>query len=414
MQSATGRWVVGGDFFGRDAELRSLERRIHDRNHVLLSGQRRVGKTSIARELGQRLEKQGWAPVFADVERAASEEDVIAELARAAHPVRGLGARLVEGANRWMRDNVDTLSAGDFHVKFRGELNAGNWRRFGDGLFDACANRKPPVLLVIDELPVFLSRLLGNDDGARRADVFLSWLRSAFQALEGGSPVAVLSGSIGFAPLVERLGIPDRINYLYQFEVKPWGRGTSVACFRRLAESNGLHAAEGVAGAVYDAIGLGVPHFVQSFFARLQDISDMRDGAPVTEADVKEVYRTGLLGPLGNRDLIYYEIRLREALDDDTYDVAMEILAEAAVEGVFSTGARRVLERLRIGKAEAAPERVVEQALGVLVHDGYLQPASDGHRFAFRLLKDWWEGRFRGRHVPLADRDPGAGGSGGR
>ena len=47
MQSATGRWVVGADFFGRDAELRSLERRIHARNHVLLSGQRRVGKTSI-------------------------------------------------------------------------------------------------------------------------------------------------------------------------------------------------------------------------------------------------------------------------------------------------------------------------------------------------------------------------------
>ena len=414
MQSATGRWVVGGDFFGRDAELRSLERRIHDRNHVLLSGQRRVGKTSIARELGQRLKAQSWAPVFADVERAASEEDVIAELARAAHPVRGLGARLVEGASRWMRDNVDTLSASAFHVKFRAELTAGNWRRYGDGLFDACANHGQPVLLVIDELPVFLSRLLGDDDGARRADVFLSWLRSAFQALEGGSPVAVLSGSIGFAPLVERLGIPDRINYLYPFEVRPWGRDTSIACFRRLAKSNGLQAAEGVAGAVYDTLGLGVPHFVQSFFARLQDISDMRDGAPVTEADVENVYRTGLLGPSGHSDLMHYEIRLREALDDHTYDVAMEILAEAAVEGVFSTDARRVLERLSIGKAEAAPERVVEQALGVLVHDGYLQPAPDSHRFAFRLLKDWWEGRFRGRHVPLADRDPGAGGSGGR
>lgn len=413
MKSATGRWVVGDDFFGRDAELRSLERRIHDRNHVLLSGQRRVGKTSIARELGRRLEARGWAPIFADVEHADSAEDVIAELARAAHPLRGLGARLVDGASRWMRDNVKTLSASAFHVKFRGELNAGNWRRFGDGLFEACANHGQPVLLVIDELPVFLSRLLGDDNGARRADIFLSWLRSAFQALESGSPVAVLSGSIGFAPLVERLRIPDRINYLYPFEVKPWGRDTSIACFRRLAESNGLRAAEGVADAVYDALGLGVPHFVQSFFARLQDVSGMRNGALVTEADVEKVYRTGLLGPSGHSDLMHYEIRLREALDNDTYDVAMEILAEAAVRGVFSTDARRVLERLRIAKAKPAPERV-EQALGVLVHDGYLQPAPDGHRFAFRLLKDWWEARFRGRHVPLADRGPGAGGSGGR
>lgn len=413
MQSATGRWVVDADFFGRDAELRSLERRIHARNHVLLSGQRRVGKTSIARELGRRLEAQDWAPIFADVEHAASAEDVIAELARAAHPLRGLRARLVEGASRWMRGNVETLSAGEFHVKFRGGLDAGNWRRFGNDLFEACANHERSVLLVIDELPVFLSRLLRDDEGARRADVFLSWLRSAFQALEGGSPVAVLSGSIGFAPLVERLGIPDRINHLAPFEVKPWDRDTSVACFRRLAESNGLHAAEGVADAVYDALGLGVPHFVQSFFARLQDISDMRGGAPVTGADVEEVYRTGLLGPSGHSDLMHYESRLRQALDDDTYNVAMEILAEAAVEGVFSTSARRVLERLHIGKAEPAPERV-EQALGVLMHDGYLQWTPDGCRFAFRLLKDWWEARFRGRYVPLADRSPGAGGSAAR
>ncbi len=414
MQSATGRWVVGGDFFGRDAELRILERRIRAGNHVLLSGQRRVGKTSIARELGQRLEAQGWAPIFADVEHAASAEDVIAELAGAMHPLHSLGARLVDGASRWMRDNVERLSVAGLRVKFRGGLDAGNWPRFGNDLFEACAEHERPVLLVIDELPVFMSRLLGYDDGPQRADAFLSWLRSAFQALEGGSPVAVLSGSIGFAPLVERLGIPDRINYLYPFEARPWGRDTSVDCFQRLAESNGLRAAEGVAGAVYDALGLGVPHFVQSFFARLQDISDMRDGARVTEADVENVYRTGLLGPSGHSDLMHYEIRLREALDDDTYGVAMEILAEAAVQGIFSTGAGRILERLRIGKAEAAPERVVEQALGVLVHDGYLQRAPDGHRFAFRLLKDWWKARFRGRHVPLADRDPGAGGSGGR
>ncbi len=45
MKSSTGRWVGGQDFFNRDAELKNLGRLIRDRNHVLLSGQRRMGKT---------------------------------------------------------------------------------------------------------------------------------------------------------------------------------------------------------------------------------------------------------------------------------------------------------------------------------------------------------------------------------
>lgn len=34
MNSATGRWVSGGNFFNRERELRILETLIQDRNHV--------------------------------------------------------------------------------------------------------------------------------------------------------------------------------------------------------------------------------------------------------------------------------------------------------------------------------------------------------------------------------------------
>ena len=46
MRSATGRWVSGDDFFDRELELKALESRVRDFNHVLLTGQRRMGKTS--------------------------------------------------------------------------------------------------------------------------------------------------------------------------------------------------------------------------------------------------------------------------------------------------------------------------------------------------------------------------------
>ena len=62
MRLSSGRWVSGDDFIDRTAELHSLESHVQDRNHILLSGQRRMGKTSIVRELGRRLQAQGWRP----------------------------------------------------------------------------------------------------------------------------------------------------------------------------------------------------------------------------------------------------------------------------------------------------------------------------------------------------------------
>ena len=64
MRSSTGRWVTGDDFFDHTGELEILAARVRGRNHVLLSGQRRMGKTSMLRELGRRLESEGWIVLF--------------------------------------------------------------------------------------------------------------------------------------------------------------------------------------------------------------------------------------------------------------------------------------------------------------------------------------------------------------
>ena len=70
MKSATGRWVSGDDFFNRESELSILEQRIRDGNHVLLTGQRRMGKTSVAQELGRRLESQVDGCFFSSTSKA--------------------------------------------------------------------------------------------------------------------------------------------------------------------------------------------------------------------------------------------------------------------------------------------------------------------------------------------------------
>ena len=112
---------------------------------------------------------------------------------------------------------------------------------------------------------------------------------------------------------------------------------------------------------------------------------------------------TRCLDPSGQSDLVHYETRLKEGLEDESYSIAMEVLAETAIQDVFTPGARRSLERLYSELVDDAPERITD-ALDVLVHDGYLEASAGGYRFPSRLLKDWWAARFRDHHISLETR----------
>lgn len=142
---------------------------------------------------------------------------------------------------------------------------------------------------------------------------------------------------------------------------------------------------------------------MQSFFARIRDFAPLSGTRAVTVDDVRHVYRTGLLGPSGQNDLVHYETRLKDGLDDETFSIAMEILAEAATRNVFAPLARRCLERQYEALVTDIRGRVAD-AIEVLVHDGYIEDSENGHRFPSRLLQDWFAARFRNHHVPLEGR----------
>lgn len=407
MKSATGRWVSGDDFFDRADELDRLEGLVIEGNHILLTGQRRMGKTSIARELGARLERNGWGLVFADIEGARNEEDAVSTIASAAYDLDSIRPELRARAKRWLGERVgavEEFGAQRFRVKFRSMLTRDTWRRRGSELVALCADHPEGILLVLDELPIFLTRLLRKDRGVERAEEFLSWLRQAFQFDHGGSPVLLVSGSIGLVPLVERLGIPDRINYLHTVRLGPWSREVTVECLDRLAAEYRLSLAPGAANAVFDRLWIGIPQHVQSFFARLRFSAGARAGEEIGLKDVEDVYRNEMLGPVGQSELLPYETRLREALGDArSHEIACTILAETATRGVFSASAHQALGTQYSQGASGVGNRL-GLILDILVHDGYLERSNDGYRFLSGWLKDWWTLRSRDHHVPLESR----------
>ena len=90
-------------------------------------------------------------------------------------------------------------------------------------------------------------------------------------------------------------------------------------------------------------------------------------------------------------------------MTEESYTIAETILAEAAVQGVFTPEARVAIE-VEYGRTVTNVQEYIVEVLDLLTHDGYLTLEDDGYRFTFRLLKEWWAASFREHYIPLTER----------
>lgn len=325
---------------------------------------------------------------------------MVAELGTASRHVQSLYQRLKSmGAKATGR--LESVEALDVKVQIRASLDAGTWRQQGEALFAAMARNSKPVVLAIDELPIFLTTLL--DGGARRSDQgprdaaeFMNWLRGAAQRHR--RVTLILAGSIGLMPVLRRLGLSAQANVYMPLDLQAWDEETAIACLAELASTAGMNFPAGLRREVCARLRCCVPHHVQQFFAYLQERL-MRDGrASVEHGDIDAVYEQ-MLGVRGQIDMAHYEDRLRMALGEDDYLLALELLTEAAIaEGTLTSDA------LSLYRAARPPESSVDSVLYVLEHDGYFAPGPDGYRFVSGLFEDWWRARHGAHFVPIRRR----------
>ena len=402
LKKADGKWVDGDEFFDRDAEIEALVERVGDGTHTLLTAQRRMGKTSLVRELLRRLAEEGrFETIFVDLEDASVPADAIAAiglesaqgawgrvkslLANTLSAVAGIGGR------------VPALAGADLWVKIRAGVNAGNWRHKGDRLFAALAGSKRPVVLAIDELPILVNRLLkGNDyritpERRQAADEFLSWLRKNGQTHKGRICM-IVSGSVSLEPILLQAGLSAHANIFSPYDLKPWSEETAMACLGALGETYNLDLPRDVRRDMCRRLRCQIPHHVQRFFDVLYE--DLRPTGRLVASleDVERVYTHEMLGVRGQMDMEHYEGRLKMVLGEEGCRNALEMLTEAAAnDGRLRDDA---IDRHRESLAAGAGADPVGDILRTLEHDGYLERQDDGYRFVSGLLEDWWRVRY--------------------
>ncbi len=420
IRKAGGNWVDGDRFFDRKAELDALAERVRDGTHTLLTAQRRMGKTSLVRELLRRLKEQGrFETVFVDLEAADTPADAIAEIAVQSRAVRGVWRRLkswlanFRPAELEVGGRVDALGNPDLRVELRAGINSGTWQLKGDELFATLAANDRPAVLAIDELPILVNRMLkGHDyqitpERRKAVDRFLSWLRKNGQ-MHRGRISMILSGSVSLEPMLQQAGLSAHANIFLPFELKPWDENTAADCLGALAKYYGLEIPQPVRQGMCRRLRCQIPHHVQAFFDTVHEHQRRAQRSIATLEDIERVYVSDMLGVRGQVDLEHYESRLRMVLGTTGYRIALELLTEAAVSGgvLHDNAIDQYCEYLGAGTEDPESGLVtIEQVLHVLEHDGYLGRQGGGYRFVSGLLEDWWLARHGQRFVPIGQRE---------
>ncbi len=391
MRNVTGAVAEGSDFFNRINEMEAYWRDLETDN-ILLLAPRRVGKTSLMRKMAANAEAHGFRTIFADVSDCGSE----------LHFVQRLYTALLEtdlGDDLWTRINeswlgktmkrVRKIGGAGFSLEF--ELDPSSWTRLGEELASALSQLDGAWLIQVDELPVFVLKLLNEATPADRARVreFLYWLRRL--RLQYTALRWMLAGSIGLDTVAARLNIADAINDLHIAKLGAFDEETACALLQALGTEHRVELNEAVRRHIVSRVGWPAPYYIQLVFHELRSIQ-----GSVTAAHVDGAIED-LLGPYHRNTFDYWRQRLFDELGKEHAEHAVAVLNLCCRTAEGAPGAAL---NLSLAADLTDPRRREEETrylLDVLQNDGYL--VESGNRLLFRspLLREYWRRRVAPR-----------------
>lgn len=398
-RNLTGPPVSGDDFFDREGERKVIWDSLKG-EHLLVLAPRRVGKTSLMYRLKEEAPAEGFRAIYCSAAEATNEVGFIEALVRSVSEVSEGSAALreLQKANkRWFKpvrgflSRIRGVQAFGFGVDIAAAEK--DWAALGEALAGKLALQSRPWLLMIDELPLFVMRLLQEDESGTRARDFLTWLRSLRQRPSFlGRVQWFFAGSIGLDAVAARYRMGDTINDLKTLALGPFTREVAKDFLLELAKAHRLPLDPSLCELILDRVGWPIPYHLQIVFGILRSLVES-GGEPPSPAMVDQAFEQ-LLGPSCKAYFDYWRQRLTDELGRPDDAMAMALLETVARSP--SPVSQQVLVLSLSGSVPDAEERATKGRflLDVLENDGYLVAENGQYRFRSSLLLAFWKRRI--------------------
>lgn len=292
--------------------------------------------------------------------------------------------------------NCGELEFWELKIKLREQIR-NSWRIQGETVIREALKSGGKTLIVIDELPILLHKLITTDGekGKRAAQDLLDWLRHLRQAPEFFERVRQLvGGSIGLPRIASMIGSSAKINDLRSVEIRAFERSKAGQLAALLLKSRGVELSEEAMEAFLDQIDMLLPIFIQILASAVASEARLRK-QPVTADLIRECYEQRALGPEFRLCFEEYYERLSRYYTAEEARLARILLRELAIakDPLRKSFLLGIYQRELGGETDPAK---FDLLLTWLSDDFYIEEITEGQiRFTSRWMRDWWR-RYHG------------------
>ena len=389
LRNIVGNPVTGSDLFGREKELGWIWERLELGEHVHLLAPRRVGKTSLMMEL-QRDPQPNWHVIYVDAMNALGPAglfaNIVKELAQSPAYQTWFEAMPFRAALSKVRQHFRRTN-GDLHVSKSGMSTAMgvDWLVTMEQLRQRLKN--PPnesakLLLILDELPFLLTKMLKMRRGQKHVELMLANLRSWRQDPSLRQKVHMLfDGSVDLRSVLRRPGLSWLANDMAPIRIDSWGYQTAIRFLQRLGTDCGFVLQHDHIELMLELLGDPEPYHIQLFFRELFAAS-RGTASGVTKELVRNCFEVLLSEPKNSVIREHYTWRLRSALDTESYEAVQAILRLACNRDGTS------IQDIQDFAGERAS--LFRKAVNDLEMEGYIVRNEDRIVFQSNLLRSCW------------------------
>jgi hypothetical protein len=337
---------------------------------VVLTGERRMGKTSLARLIEVAASPEGWTVVRLSAEGYRSVDELADALTRRFEQLDGPLKR----AAAELRSRL-TVSAGPIQI-----TGADQGRRFEDVIDTALKAADGQLLLILDELPLFARAVnqSGHDpDGGTAALHLLRRLRSEHEGFR-----MLCLGSVGFHHVIrEASGV---LNDTARTQLGPLDSEDGAYLAGCLLLGADLPHDDRLATQISVAVE-AVPYYIHKVVQSL-----LQAGAAVSAEGIDTVVESALTAPDDPWDLRHYRDRLTLYYGPSEAPVAQAVL-DAIANAPTPPTLSEISQRAQLASGpDPVDDAMVRDIVERLQDDHYLVRDGDHRKFAFDLIRRAW------------------------
>ncbi|NTV46951.1 MAG: AAA family ATPase [Chlorobiales bacterium] len=357
--------------------------------HIILSAPRRVGKTSIMKDLEKNC-PEGVIAIYRDIESDKTQKELFKRLLTLLIERLESQKRFLKQIELWWESRrIGGVSVEGKATSLSGKLQFEtvdrDYKEDLLSLIEEFAKEDILIVFLLDEFPDVI-RSIQRNEGKEIAIETLHTLRAIVHNGNLNNKVKfIFAGSIGIKHVVASLDRPKLINQFHPFLIDPLSHDESHSLMTQLLDGATMQICDAEKDYLLQKINHLLPYYIQLMIEKCDAILHKDNRRALTNDDIDAAFQLVIRE---GRNFDDWESRLKSYLDAADAKYCIGILTRSAHQEPYS-----IQEAYGYSKKDVPASPYKQLLDDVLLKDGYLVEEQGRYRFLSPFLREWWKNR---------------------